>query len=123
MKNLASVPKASGKGFTALYFANVVLNVPEADIVKERDFYSGMYGMKVTYEKKDGPNPEVYLQFGQNTLILRKSVNPADKPLCQQYAFAVQNYDQAKAKAEFERRVLKPEPARKSGWTVLNQTA
>ena len=76
LKNLASVHKASGKGFTALYYSNVVLNVPEAEIAKEREFYSGMYGMKVTYEKKDGPNPEVFIQFGQNTLILGKVGQP-----------------------------------------------
>ena len=117
-KNLSAAPKPSGKGFTALYYSYVVLNVPQAQLAKEREFYSGMYGMKVIYEKMDGPSPEVFLKFGQNTLYLRKTANPNDKPYCNQYAFAVENYDQVKVKAELERRGLKPQPDAKTGWIV-----
>jgi catechol 2,3-dioxygenase-like lactoylglutathione lyase family enzyme len=118
LKDLSSIPKASGKGFKASSYRYIVLNVPEADIPKEREFYSGMYGMKVIEDKQTGPNPEVILSFGGNTLCLRKTANPGDKPYCNQYGFVVEKYDQAKVKAELERRGLKPEPDPKSGWTI-----
>lgn len=118
LKNLSSIPKASGKGFKAISYSHIVLNVPEADIPKEREFYSGMFGMKVIEDKQTGPNPEVLLRFGGNTLSLRKTANPDDKPYCNQYGFVVEKYDQARVKAELERRGLKPDPDSKSGWTV-----
>jgi hypothetical protein len=92
--------------------------VHEADLIKERDFYSGMYGMKVIYEKLDGPAPQVFLRFGENTLYLRKTTHPDDEPYCNHYAFVIKDYDQAKVKAELLRRGFKPEPDSRLGWTI-----
>jgi len=104
-KNLAALPKPSGKGFKALYFKYIVLRVP--DVAKERDFYNGFYAMKVVADKKD----DVSLRFGQNTLVLRPSAAGA-KPSCDEFGFVVENYDEAKVKAEAARRslVTKPNP-------------
>jgi catechol 2,3-dioxygenase-like lactoylglutathione lyase family enzyme len=118
LKDLSSLPKTSGKGLKAISYRHIVLSVPEADIPKEREFYSGMYGMKVIEDKQTGPNPEVILEFGGNTLCLRKTANPDDKPYCNQYGFVVEKYDQAKVKVELDRRGFKPEQDSKSGWTV-----
>src|SRR4029453_12835819 len=49
-KNLAQMPKPSGKGFTARYYAGVVLDVPSDMVQKERDFYRDLLGMKVIGE-------------------------------------------------------------------------
>jgi len=120
LKNLSSIPKASGKGFKALYYSHIVLNVSEADLDKEKEFYTGMYGMKVIYEKKDPQSPEVFLRFGQNTLYLRKTAKPDDKPYCNHFAFVVENYNQDKVEAELKRRGLNPKPDSKLGWTIAD---
>ena len=122
MKNLASVPKPSGTGFKALYFSLIVLHVPEDALAKEKEFYSGMYGMKVLYEK-GGPNPEVLLKFGQNTLYLRTTENPGDKPYSNEFGFGIGNFNQEKVEAELKRRGLNPQPNTKLGWTIHDPTA
>jgi catechol 2,3-dioxygenase-like lactoylglutathione lyase family enzyme len=102
-KNLASLPKASGRGFTAQYFKYIVLHVP--DVAKERDFYSTLFGMKVVADKKD----DVSLRFGENTLVLRPTA-AGEKPYCNEFGFVVQNYDEAKVKAELDRRGIASKP-------------
>ncbi len=119
LKNLSSMPKANSRSFKATSYSHVVLNVPEADIPKEREFYSGMYGMKVIYDKP-APDPEVFLRFGRNTLYLRKTANPGDKPYCNHFAFVVENYDQAKVEAELKRRGFDPKPDSKLAWTIAD---
>jgi catechol 2,3-dioxygenase-like lactoylglutathione lyase family enzyme len=101
LKDLASVPKPSGKGFKALYFKYIVLRVP--DVAAERDFYTSLFGMKVVSDKKD----DVSLRFGQNTLVLRPSEAGA-KPSCNEFGFVVENYNEAKVKADAEKRGINP---------------
>ena len=115
LKNLNMAPKPSEKGFKALAYSYVVLNVPAADIAKETDFYRDMMAMKVIHTKA-GRNPESFLRFGQNTLYLRPTEEPDDKPHCEQYSFVIENYDHAKVKAELERRGLNPKPDTKMAW-------
>ena len=102
-KNLAAMPKPSGKGFTALYFKYITLRVP--DVAKERDFYTSLFGMKVVSDKPD----DVALRFGENTLVLRPTA-AGGKPSCNEFGFVVQDYDQAKAKAELDRRGISSKP-------------
>jgi catechol 2,3-dioxygenase-like lactoylglutathione lyase family enzyme len=97
VKNLDSVPKPSGKGFKALYFKYIVLRVP--DVAREADFYMGVMGMKPVSQNKD----DVELRFGENTLVLRPS-RADGKPYCHEFGFVIDNYDEAKVKAELERR-------------------
>ena len=111
LKNLASIPKASGKGFKALYFKYIVLRVP--DVAAERDFYTSLFGMKVVSNKKD----DVSLRFGQNGLILRPSAAGA-KPSCMEFGFVVEGYNEAKVKAEAARRGLTAKPSEFGGLTV-----
>jgi catechol 2,3-dioxygenase-like lactoylglutathione lyase family enzyme len=120
LKNLSSIPKASGKGFKATSYSHIVLTVPEADLEKEKEFYTGMYGMKLIYEKKDPQSPEIFLRFGRNMLYLRKTAKPDDKPFCNHYAFVVDNYDQTKVETELKRRGLNPQPDSKLGWTIAD---
>ncbi len=102
-KNLASIPKPGGKGSKALYFKYIVLRVP--DVAKERDFYSSLFGMKVVSDKKD----DASLRFGENTLVIRASEAGA-KPSCNEFGFVVENYNEAKVKAEAARRGLSTKP-------------
>ena len=120
LKNLSSIPKANGSGFKATSYSHIVLNVPEQDLEREKEFYTGMYGMKLIYEKKDPQSPEIFLRFGRNTLYLRKTAKPDDKPYCNHYAFVVENFDQTKAEAELKRRGLNPKPDSKLGWTITD---
>jgi catechol 2,3-dioxygenase-like lactoylglutathione lyase family enzyme len=104
VKNAGSFPQPGGKGFKALYFQYFVLRV--LDVAKETEFYTSLMGMKPVSQKKD----DVWLRFGENTLVLR----PTDgKPYCNEFGLVVENYDQAKVKAELERRGIasKPNPA------------
>lgn len=117
LKNLNAPPKPSGKGFKAIAYSYVVLNVAQNEIPKEMEFYREMFGMKLVYYKP-AENPEAFLRFGQNTLYLRPTANPDDKPYCNQFAFVIENYDRAKVKAELERRGLNPKPDSKLAWAV-----
>ena len=116
LKNLNGATKPSGKGFKTTYFSHVILHVPQDEIPKERDFYTAFLGMKVISDKANGSNPEVVLGFSKNTLYLRPTANPSDKPYCVEYGFVIQNYDKAKVKAELDRRGLRPE-GDTDGWT------
>jgi catechol 2,3-dioxygenase-like lactoylglutathione lyase family enzyme len=103
LKNLDSIPKASGRGFEALYFNYIILHVPDVD--KERDFYTSLMGMKVVSDTK----VEVSLRFGENTLVLRPA-GADGKPYCNEFGFVISNYDPARVKAELDRRGINSKP-------------
>ena len=106
VKDIASVPKPSGKGFKALYFQYIVLRV--ADVAREADFYMSVMGMQPLPQKRDG----VWLRFGENSLVLRSAAADG-KPYCNEFGLVVENYEQAKVKAELDRRGIasRPNPA------------
>jgi catechol 2,3-dioxygenase-like lactoylglutathione lyase family enzyme len=114
--NLSKMPKPSGKGFKALAFSHIVLCVP--DIMRARDFYQEMFGMRPIYYKPDEPNAQVMLRFGNNTLYLRNSKRPDRKPYVDHFAFEIENYDQDRVEAELKRRGHSPVPDSKLGWTI-----
>jgi len=120
LKDLASIPKADGKGFRASSYSNIVLNVPAADIEKEKEFYTGMLGMKVIYEKSGPENPTVFLRFGRNTLFLRNTEQPGQKPYVNHFGFVIDNYDHGKVGAELQRRGLNPTSDSKLAWVVAD---
>jgi catechol 2,3-dioxygenase-like lactoylglutathione lyase family enzyme len=122
-KNLAAIPVPDGKGFKAYAVSHLVVNVPDVD--KSRDFYTGLLGMKVIYYKPGDVfgvdtqgGPVCFLKFGENTFYLRKSQHPENKPYVAHFAMAVENFNQAAAKAELERRGYKPQPDSKFGWSI-----
>ena|SRR5690242_9701506 len=112
LKQLDSVPRPSGKGFTALYFKYIVLRVP--DIAREADFYTSLMGMRPVAQAKE----EIALRFGENTLVLRPA-GADGKPSCNEFGFVIDNYDERKVRAELERRGIaaRPNPA---GGLMLN---
>jgi catechol 2,3-dioxygenase-like lactoylglutathione lyase family enzyme len=103
VKNIASVPKASGKGFKSLYFKYIVLRVP--DVARETEFYTSLMGMKVVSQKKD----DVALRFGDNTLVIRPAGTDG-KPSCNEFGLVVDGYNEAKVKAELDRRGIASKP-------------
>ena len=117
-KNLNSAPKPGGKGFRATAYSFIVLNVP--DVAKERDFYRDLLGMKVIYDKREGPGAECFLKFGQNTLELREMSNPAGKPYCNQFGLTIENYDANAVEAELKRGSRKPKPDSKLSWSITD---
>ena len=116
LHDLDSLPKPSGKGFHGVAFSRIVLHTP--DIAADRDFFRDLWGMKVVSDKEDGDNPEVLLKFGQNTLCLRKTVQPGDRPSCTEFSFLAEDFDKSKAEAELKRRSLNPVMDPEMGWVV-----
>lgn len=114
LKNLATMPKPSGRGFSASYFSNIVLNVPADAMVIERDFYRDLMGMKVLNESPK----RVVLRFGGDMLLIEGTLKAGEEPYCNRYGFQIENYDSAKVEAELKRRGLNPRANTKLAWTV-----
>ncbi len=117
--NLASAPKPSGTGFRAYAFSHIVLNTP--DVPKAREFYENMLGMHVIYDQPaaQGRDPQVFLRFGENALILRQAAEDAG-PSCHHFGLAIHDYDPVAVEAELGRRGLDPEPDSKMAWTIMD---
>jgi catechol 2,3-dioxygenase-like lactoylglutathione lyase family enzyme len=119
LKNLNMAPKPSGKGFKAIAYSHILLSVPIDEITKEKEFYRDMFAMKVFYDV-GGDNPQVFMRFGQNTLYIRKTAKPGDKPYCNHFAFVVEDFNNAMVETELNRRGLNPKPDSKLGWTIAD---
>ena len=91
---------ADGKVLTATNFNHVSYQV--TDYTKTRDFYAGLFGMKVSED--DGK--QCRLSFGNNILIVR---NRQPAPKVDHIAYTIANWDQEKEamEAEVKRRGLK----------------
>ena len=91
----------------AVYINHVSMQV--ADYTKTRDFYSSLFGMKVT---QDDGKTQCRLTFGDNILIARNaSSRPGGKVGVDHIAYTLANWDRDKAvkpavEAELKRRGL-----------------
>ena len=80
-----------------------------ADYTKTRDFYAGLFGMKVT---NDDGKTQCRLTFGDNIIIARNANSrPGGKPGVDHIAYTLDNWDTDKAvkpavEAELKRRGL-----------------
>ncbi len=102
LANLGSIPGPSGTGFTALYFKYVILHVANVDA--ERDYHTSLMGMGILAHRggnMDENQDDVWLRFGQNTLVLRETPGA---PFSNEFGFVIENYDPVKVKAELDRR-------------------
>jgi catechol 2,3-dioxygenase-like lactoylglutathione lyase family enzyme len=99
---VSSVPAAAAeaKMLNATNFNHVSYQV--TDYAKTRDFYAGLFGMKVSED--DGK--QCRLSFGNNILIIR---NRQPAPKVDHIAYTIANWDQEKEAmaAEVKRRGLK----------------
>ncbi len=119
LRNLASAPKPSGTGFRAYAFSHIVLNT--TDVPQAREFYENMLGMHVIYDQPAaaGREPQVFLRFGENTLILRQAAVDA-APFCDHFGLAIHDYDSVAVEAELRRRGLDPKPDSKMARTIMD---
>ena len=79
-----------------------------ADYAKTRDFYVGMFGMKVTQDT----GRQCYLSFG-DTFLLPRNGRPDSKtppPHVDHVAYTIDNWNKADVEAELKRRGLTPRP-------------
>jgi catechol 2,3-dioxygenase-like lactoylglutathione lyase family enzyme len=91
---------AEGKVLKALSINHVSYQV--ADYAKTRDFYSGLFGMKVSEDDGAGCR----LSFGDNVLIAR--TRPTNTPRVDHIAYTIANWSEEKQamEAELKRRGL-----------------
>ena len=99
----ADAAAADGQVFKATAFNHVSYQV--ADYRKSRDFYAGLFGMKITLD--DGM--QCRLAFGDNILIARN--RPSGTPKVDHIAYTIAGWDTDKSvkpalKAELQRRGL-----------------
>jgi catechol 2,3-dioxygenase-like lactoylglutathione lyase family enzyme len=93
---------APASPFKAISVNHISYNV--ADYAKSRDFYAELLGMSVS--KDNGK--QALLSFGDSILVVRNK-RQADAPAgIDHMAYAIANWDEAKVKAELERRGLNP---------------
>jgi catechol 2,3-dioxygenase-like lactoylglutathione lyase family enzyme len=79
-----------------------------ADYAKTRDFYVGMFGMKVTQDT----GRQCYLSFG-DTFLLPRNGRPDSKtppPHVDHIAYTIDTWNKADVEAELKRRGLTPRP-------------
>jgi catechol 2,3-dioxygenase-like lactoylglutathione lyase family enzyme len=112
----AGVPKlaqaaAPASPFKAISVNHISYNV--ADYAKSRDFYSELLGMTVS--KDNGK--QALLSFGDSILVVRNARTPEAKGTIDHMAYAIANWDEAKVKAELERRGHTPRKDNKS-WHI-----
>jgi catechol 2,3-dioxygenase-like lactoylglutathione lyase family enzyme len=99
---VSAVPAAAAEG-TVLIATNINhVSYQVADYARTRDFYAGLFGMKVSGD--DGK--QCLLSFGNNSIIARTR-QPA--PKVDHIAYTIANWDQEKEamEAEVKRRGLK----------------
>ncbi len=85
----SGVATAEAAPATATYINHVSMQV--ADYRKTRDFYSGLFGMKV---EGDNGKTECTLAFGQNTIIARNAAGrPGAKVGIDHIAYTMANWD------------------------------
>ena len=89
---------APASPFKAISVNHISYNV--ADYAKSRDFYSELLGMTVS--KDNGK--QALLSFGDSILVVRNARTPEAKGTIDHMAYAIANWDEAKVKAELERR-------------------
>ena len=103
----ATVGTAEAAPANATYINHVSMQV--ADYKKTRDFYSGLFGMKVT---NDDGKTQCRLTFGDNIVIARNaSSRPGGKVGIDHIAYSLANWDTDKSvkpavEAELNRRKL-----------------
>jgi len=100
----ASAAPAQAKGYVAKVTAFNHVSYQVTDYKKCRDFYAGLFGMKVT--RDDGM--QCRLEFGDNILIVR---NRTPAPKVDHIAYTIANWDTDKSvkpavEAELKRRGL-----------------
>ncbi|MGE5245344.1 MAG: VOC family protein [Betaproteobacteria bacterium] len=86
------------------------------DYTKTRDFYAGLFGMKVSQDN----GRQAYLAFGdQGTfLIARNPFRDATPPKVDHIAYTIADWDKDRVEAELKKRGLDPKPDTENSFHV-----
>jgi len=85
-----------------------------ADYAKTRDFYEGLFGMKISHD--DGH--QCYMEFGATHLIPRNARAGAPTPRVDHIAYTIDPWDRTTVEAELKRRGLSPRPDEETSFHV-----
>jgi catechol 2,3-dioxygenase-like lactoylglutathione lyase family enzyme len=101
---------AGAQGFKAVTVNHISYQV--ADYTKTRDFYAGLFGMKLSHD--DGK--QCYLAFGDSFLIPRN--HDSGTPRIDHIAYTIDNWDKNAVESELKRRGLDPQPDTENSFHV-----
>jgi catechol 2,3-dioxygenase-like lactoylglutathione lyase family enzyme len=85
-----------------------------ADYARTRDFYEGLFGMKISHD--DGH--QCYMEFGATHLIPRNARAGATTPRIDHIAYTIDPWDRTAVEAELKRRGLNPRPDEETSFHV-----
>jgi catechol 2,3-dioxygenase-like lactoylglutathione lyase family enzyme len=85
-----------------------------ADYARTRDFYEGLFGMKISHD--DGH--QCYMEFGATHLIPRNARTGATTPRIDHVAYTIDPWDRTAVEAELRRRGLNPRPDEETSFHV-----
>lgn len=110
----ASAPSstAAESAFKAVAVNHISYSV--ADYARTRDFYEGLFGMKISHD--DGR--QCYMEFGATHLIPRNARAGATTPRVDHIAYTIDPWDRSAVEAELKRRGLTPRPDEETSFHV-----
>ncbi len=109
---IGAAPAAAveGKGFRAIAVNHISYQV--SDYARTRDFYAGLFGMKVSHDEGN----QCFLAFGDTFIIPRN--RPSNTPHIDHIAYTIDNWDKDAVEAELKRRGLQPRPDTENSFHV-----
>jgi catechol 2,3-dioxygenase-like lactoylglutathione lyase family enzyme len=108
----APATAAETGGFKAVTVNHISYQV--ADYAKTRDFYTSLFGMKVSNDNGRQAN----LAFGESFLLPRNARNGGPTPRVDHIAYTIENWDKNTVEAELKRRGLTPRPDTENSFHV-----
>ena len=109
----AAAAETAGKpAFEAVAVNHISYSV--ADYAKTRDFYSSMFGMKISHDN----GRECYMECGATHLIPRNARPGATTPRVDHVAYTIGNWDRKGVEEELKRRGLTPRPDEETSFHV-----
>lgn len=85
-----------------------------ADYAKTRDFYEGLFGMKISHDN----GRECYMEFGATHFIPRNGRPGSTMPRVDHIAYTIGDWDRKAVEEELKRRGLSPRPDEETSFHV-----
>jgi catechol 2,3-dioxygenase-like lactoylglutathione lyase family enzyme len=85
-----------------------------ADYAKTRDFYEGLFGMKISHDN----GRECYMEFGATHFIPRNARPGSPTPRVDHIAYTIGDWDRKGVEEELKRRGLSPRPDEETSFHV-----
>ncbi len=106
------VPPAAEPAFKAVAVNHISYSV--TDYARTRDFYEGLFGMKISHDN----GHECYMEFGATHFIPRNARSGATTPRVDHIAYTIEPWDRSSVEAELKRRGLTPRPDEETSFHV-----